>query len=97
MIWSLTARPLVAIPESDTSRSLLESEMSLATCSVSPLLSVPETAVMVDASEADGLVRQMPQLVDRRVYFDSPGCNGIEKCAEALLFDGTGSLWRAHP
>ena len=43
-IWSLTARPLAATAESVTSRSPLESEMSLATANVSPLLSVAATA-----------------------------------------------------
>src|SRR5689334_15432670 len=44
VIWSLTARPLAATAESVTSRSPLESEMSLATANVSPLLSVAATA-----------------------------------------------------
>jgi len=51
--------------------------------------------VVVDAGEADVLVRQMPQLVDGGVYFDATGRDGIEESAEALLFDGAVSLWCA--
>src|SRR5436190_1117054 len=50
---------------------------------------------MVHASEADVLIRQMPQLVDRGIDLDAPGGDGVQQCAQALLFDGNGSLWCA--
>ena len=50
---------------------------------------------MVDAGEADVFVRQVPQLVDGGVYFETAGRDGVEESAEALLFDGDGSLWCA--
>ena len=50
---------------------------------------------MVNAGEADVLVRQVPQLVDGGVYFEAASGNGIKESAEALLFDGARSLWCA--
>ena len=52
--------------------------------------------MVVDAGEADVLVRQVPELVDSGVYFDAACGDGVKECAEALLFDGNGSSWCAH-
>ena len=58
---------------------------------------VAQAAVMVDAREADVLVRQVAELVDGGVYFEAAGRDGIEKGAEALLFDLCCLLWCADP
>ena len=58
VIRSLTASPLRATPERVTSRSPAPSEMSLATLSVSPALSVPLTVpAVVPVSWATATIR----------------------------------------